>query len=125
MRKMDNSLAAGRRLALRVVLVQAVVAVVAGLAFLVRDVPSAIAAFVGGLLVVIGTAVMALRVFAPALAGGGAMMMRFASGTLLKWIVMLVGLYLIFAYWKLPALPTFVGLVAALLVNLAALKFER
>lgn len=125
MLNVDNSLAAGRRLAIQVVLVQTAVAAITGLAFLVRNVPSAIGAFAGGLLVAAGTAVLALRVFAPALAGPGTTVMRFAVGTLLKWVVMLGGLYLILAYWRLPALPAFVGLVAALLVNLVALKFER
>ncbi|HEX7370511.1 MAG TPA: ATP synthase subunit I [Rhodanobacteraceae bacterium] len=122
---MDNSLAAGRRLAMKVILVQTAVAVIAGLAFLVQGVPSAIAALAGGLLMVVGTAILALRVFAPALAGSGAMLMRFVSGTLLKWVVVLVGLYLIFAVWKLPPVPAFIGVAATLMVNLAALKFER
>ncbi len=125
MLNVDNSLAAGRRLAIQVVLVQAAVAAVAGLAFLVRNVPSAIGALAGGLVVAAGTAVLALRVFAPALAGPGTTVMRFAVGTLLKWVVMLGGFYLILAYWRLPALPAFVGLVGALLVNWVALKFER
>jgi hypothetical protein len=30
----------------------------------------------------------------------------------------IVGFYLILAYWKLPALPALAGLVAALLANL-------
>lgn len=104
---------------------QLAVAVVAGLAFSLRGAPSAIGAFAGGILAAIGTTVLALRVFMPALAGGGTMALRFATGTLLKWIVVLVGLYLIFAYWKLPAVPALVGFGAALVVNLAALKFER
>lgn len=123
--EVDNSLAAGRRLAVRVVLMQVAAAVVAGLGFLVQGTASAIAALAGGLVVAIGTSVLALRVFAPALAGPGVTVVRFAVGTLLKWLVVLVGLYLIFAYWKLPPLPAFIGVVAALLVNLVALKFER
>lgn len=122
---MDNSLAAGRRLALQVVLTQAVVAVIAGLAFLVQGVHAAVAALAGGLLVVLGTGLLALRVFAPGLAGPGSMLARFALGTLLKWIVVIVGFYLILAYWKLPALPALVGLVAAVLVNLLVLGLKR
>ncbi len=122
---MDNSLAAGRRLALQVVLAQAAVAVIAGLAFLVQGVQAAVAALAGGLLVAAGTGLLALRVFAPALAGPGSMLARFAFGTLLKWIVVIVGFYLILAYWRLPALPALIGLVAAVLVNLAVLGFKR
>ncbi len=122
---MDNSLAAGRRLALQVVLAQAAVAVVAGLAFLVQGVHAAVAALAGGLLIVAGTCLLALRVFAPALAGPGSMLARFAVGTLLKWIVVIVGFYLILAYWRLPALPALIGLVAAVLVNLVVLGLKR
>ncbi|WIG56879.1 MAG: hypothetical protein OJF61_002667 [Rhodanobacteraceae bacterium] len=122
---MDNSLAAGRRLAMQVVLAQVAVAVIAGLAFLARGIPSAVGALAGGLVVAIGTALLALPVFAPALAGGGTMLARFAFGTLLKWIVVIVGFYLILAYWRLPALPALIGLVAALLVNLVVLGIKR
>ena len=112
----DNSLAAGRRLATQVVLIQAAVAVCAGLAFLIQGVPSALGAFAGGLLVVVGTGLLALRVFAQALAGPGAMVARFALGTLLKWIVVIAGFYLIVAYLKLPPLPAVIGLTAALVI---------
>lgn len=122
---MDNSLAASRRLALQVVLGQAVVAALAGLGFLVQGVHAAVAALAGGLLVTAGTGLLALRVFAPALAGPGSMLARFALGTLLKWIVVIVGFYLILGYWKLPALPALVGLVAAVLVNLVVLGLKR
>ena len=122
---MDNSLAAGRRLALQVVLAQAVVAAIAGLGFLVQGVPAALAALAAGLLVATGTGLLALRVFAPALAGPGSMLARFALGTLLKWIVVIVGFYLILGVWKLPALPALVGLVAAVLVNLVVLGLKR
>lgn len=122
---MDNSLAAGRRLAVQVVLAQVAVAVIAGLAFLARGVPAAVGALAGGLVVAIGTALLALPVFASALAGGGTMLARFAFGTLLKWVVVIVGFYLILAYWRLPALPALIGLVAALLVNLVILGIKR
>lgn len=122
---MDNSLTAGRRLAKQVILLQLAVALVAGLGFLLRGTPAAIGAFAGGLVVAIGTGLLALPVFAPTLAGPGKMLARFAFGTLLKWIVVIVGFYLIIAYWRLPAIAALVGLVAALLVNLAVLGFKR
>lgn len=122
---MDNSLAAGRRLAKQVIAAQVAVAIVAGLGFLLRGAPAAIAALAAGLVVALGTAVLALPVFVPALAGPGATVARFAVGTLLKWIVVIVGLYLIIAYWRLPPVAALVGLVAALLVNLVMLGFKR
>ncbi|TAN05656.1 MAG: hypothetical protein EPN38_10880 [Rhodanobacteraceae bacterium] len=122
---MDNSLAAGRRLALQVILVQGAVAVVAGCGFLLRGVAAAGSAFAAAFAVAIGTSLLALPVFAPGLAGPGATMARFAVGTLLKWVAVIGGLYLIIAYWRLPAVPALVGLIAALLVNLALLGFKR
>ncbi len=103
---------------------QTAVAVVAGLGFLIRDVPSAVGALAGGLLVAVGTGVLALRVFAPALAGAGVTLARFAVGTLLKWVVVLGGLYVFFAWWRLPALPVVVGLAAAALVNLVMFRVK-
>lgn len=122
---MDNSLAGGRRLATKVILAQAGVAVIVGLAFLARDVSSAVGALAGGLVATVGTGMLALRVFARVASGPTAMLARFAIGTLLKWIVVIVGLYLVLVVWKLPALSTIVGLIATLAVNLVALKFER
>lgn len=117
---MDNSLAANRRLALQVIGAQAAVAVAAALAcwWWRGSAAAAVGALAGGLVVALGTAVMALRVFAPALAGPGATLARLAVGTLLKWIVVIVGFYLILVYWRLPAVPALIGLVAALLVNI-------
>lgn len=100
-------------------------AVLAGLGFWLRGAASAVAGFAGGILVALGTCLLALPVFAPALAGPGRTLARFAFGTLLKWIVVIVGFYLIVAVWRLPGLPALVGLVAALLVNLAMLGFKR
>ncbi|HET7930783.1 MAG TPA: ATP synthase subunit I [Rhodanobacteraceae bacterium] len=122
---MDNSLAAGRRLAVQVILVQLAVALVVGLGFLLRGVPSAVAAFAAGFVVAIGTCLLALPVFVPALAGPGATVARFAVGSLMKWIVVIAGLYLIIGYWRLPAVPALVGLVATVLVNLGMLGFKR
>jgi ATP synthase protein I len=121
----DNSLAAARRLAIQVILVQVAVAIVVGLGFLLRGVPAAIGAFAAGFVVALGTCLLALPVFAPALAGPGATVARFAVGTLMKWVVVIAGLYLIIAYWRLPAVPALVGLIAALLVNLGMLGFKR
>lgn len=122
---MENSLPANRRLAKQVVLLQVAAASAAGLAFLLQSGVSALAALAAGLLVAVGTGLMALRLFGQALAGPGATAARLVVGMLLKWIVVIVGLYLILVYWRLPAIPALVGLVAALLVNLVVLGFKR
>lgn len=108
-----------------VVAAQTVATTLAGLAFLAQGLPAAVAAWCGGALVVIGTALLALRVFAPPLAAGSTTLRRFAVGLLLKWMVVLSGFYLILVQLRLPPLPALTGFGAALLTNFLALKFER
>lgn len=121
---MDNSLAAGRRLAFQVVLAQAAAAVVVGLLFLARGEASALGAFGGSGVVALGTALLALRVFRPPLARGAVTMRRFALGTLLKWVVVLGGLFLILVRVRLPPVPVLVGAGAAMAVNWLVLRFD-
>ena len=121
---MDNSLAAGRRLASHVVLAQTAAAIIVGLLFLIGGRASAVAALGGGLALAIGNAVLALRVFRPSLAGGGVTLRRFALGTLLKWLVVLGGLFLILVRMRLPLLPALVGVGVATVVNWLALRFD-
>ncbi|MGH9646934.1 MAG: ATP synthase subunit I [Bryobacteraceae bacterium] len=120
-----NSIAAGRRLAVHVVAAQTGATIIAGLLFLWQGIASAAGAWCGGALVVIGTGLLALRVFAPPLAPGSATLRRFAVGMLLKWVVMLGGFYLVLVRLRLPPLPALAGFGAALLINFLALKFER
>lgn len=121
---MYNSLAAGRRLAIQVVLAQAATAIIVGLLFLVRGAASALGAFGGGGMVAIGTALLAIRVFKPPLARGAVTMRRFALGTLLKWLVVLGGLFLILVRLRLPPVPVVVGAGAAMMVNWLVLRFD-
>lgn len=106
------------------VLAQAVAAVIVGLLFLVAGMASAAAACGGGLAVAAGNALLALRVFRPPLASGSITARRFALGTLLKWLVVLGGLFLILVRLRLPPLPALVGAMAATLVNWLALRFD-
>jgi len=121
---LDNSLAAGRRLAVQVVLAQVAAAIIVGLLFLVRGAGSALAAFGGGGVVAIGTALLALRVFRPSLARGAVTMRRFALGMLLKWLVVLGGLFLILVRLRLPLVPVLAGAGAAMAVNWLVLRFD-
>lgn len=119
---MDNSLAANRRLAVQLVAAQATLPLAVALVLLPwQGAAAAVAAVAGGWVIALGSALLALPVFAPALAGAGTTLARFAVGTLLKWAVVLVGFYVILAHWKLPAVPALAGLVAALLANFAML----
>jgi ATP synthase protein I len=118
-----NSLASGRRLALRIILLQLAVAAIVGLAFLTQGRRDALAAAAGAAAVALGTALLAWRTFA-GLGGGGMTMGRLLAGMVLKWIAILGGLVAILGQWKLPPLAAITGLVAAYAINLLAFRFK-
>lgn len=121
---MDNSLAANRRLAVQVVLAQAAAAILIGLPFLAGGEVSALGALGGALVVTAGTGVLAFRVFAPPVAPANVMLLRFALGTLVKWLVVLGGLFVMLAHLRMPLLPVLAGVGAAMLVNWLVLRFN-
>lgn len=118
-----NTLAAGRRLAARLVVVQLGIALLVGLIFMLQGRQAAFAAAAGATLVALGTALLASR----ALVRGGAVVVltRVLMGTVLKWLVVIGGLYLLLARWHLPPLPALVGVILALAANLMALRFKE
>ena len=120
---MDNSLAAGRRLATTVILVQAMAALLVGALCLAKGTDWALAALGGGLVTVVGSALLALRVFRPQLARGAVTLQRFALGILLKWLVVLGGLFVLLVRLRLPLVPVLLGAGAAVAVNWLALRF--
>ena len=111
---MFNSLTANRRLAFRMVAVQAAVALLVALGFLFQDAKAALAAGTGGLAVASGSLLLAWRSMLGAAASAGLALARIVSGLVLKWVVVLGALYLSFAQWNLPPLPLLCGLVAAM-----------
>ena len=120
---MLNNLASGRRLALRIVLLQFVVAVLAGLAFLALGRREAVSAAAGAVLVALGTAAMSARMFSN-IGGAGLALGRLLTGMFLKWIVIVGGLVMILFQFKLPPLAAVTGLVAAYAVYLLAFRFK-
>lgn len=72
----------------------------------------------------LGNAVLAARMFSLHSPGAALAFTRFIAGTALKWLVVLGGLYLLLGRWQLPPVPVLAGFVAALLVNLMALRFQ-
>ena len=120
---MLNSLASGRRLALRIVMLQLVAAAIVGLAFLTQGFRDAIAGAAGAALVAQGTALLAARTFA-GLGGGGMTMGRMVSGMVLKWMAIAGGLVVILGQYKLPPLAAITGLVAAYAINLVPFRFK-
>ncbi|MEO7199719.1 MAG: ATP synthase subunit I [Dokdonella sp.] len=122
---MRNSIAAGRRIATRLVLTQGAVALLLALLFSVSSLSAAMGAFAGSSLIMLGTALLAARAFAPDTRRGGTALTRMVAGLLLKWVIVLGGLFLLLVHWRLPPGPVVIGLVAALLVNLMALRFNN
>lgn len=120
---MLNSLASGRRLALRIVLLQLAVALMIGLAFLALGRREALSGAAGGAVVALGTALLSTRFFS-GLDGAGMALTRLLTGMILKWVVIVGGLVVILFQYKLPPLAAITGLVVAYAVYLLAFRFK-
>jgi ATP synthase protein I len=118
---MQNSIAAGRRLALRVVGAQLIATIIVAAGFLLKGWQFGAGVLCGGLSVVVGTGILALRVFAAAPAAAGVVLARFIVGNLLKWGVIALGLYVAMVTIALPPFAVMAGLIAALLPQLLGL----
>jgi ATP synthase protein I len=116
-------MAAGRRLARRILVVQTAVIAAIALALLVFGWQHALGAALGGLAVAAGGALMAWRTFA-GVTGAGPTLMRLAGGVALKWLVILLVLYIALAKLALDPLAVLGGVLAALAINLLALTFK-
>jgi F0F1-type ATP synthase assembly protein I len=111
---MSNVLVRGKRLVVRVVLLQTGCAVLVASLFLVFKGQSAgLAAFVGGMIVAVGSAVFGWRMFKPGIAGGATLSTAMYAGVVLKWLWFGVALYVAFARLKLEPAPLLIGLAAA------------
>ena len=113
---MQNSIAAGRRLAVRVVALQIAATALVALGFLLQGWQAGLAACCGGGAAALGTGVLALRLFGAGPAPAGVVLWRLIVGNLLKWGVILLGLWLALVKAALPGLPVIAGLAAAVLV---------
>jgi ATP synthase protein I len=118
---MQNSIAAGRRLALRVVGAQTLVTILIAAGFLFQGWQSSVGVLSGGFTVTLATGILALRVFAAPPAAAGVVMARFIVGNLLKWGVIALGLYVAMVKVGLPGFAVTIGVVAALLPQMLGL----
>jgi ATP synthase protein I len=110
---------------LRIMLLQLAVAALACLVFLTlgrRD--EAMAATAGAVVVALGTALLSARFFSGLSSSAGMALGRLLTGMLLKWIVIVGGLFMILFQFKLPPLAAITGLVAAYAVYLVAFRFK-
>ena len=121
---MFNSLTANRRLAFRTVAVQAAVATLVALAFLLQDGQAALAAAIGGGAVALGSLVLAWRSMVGPAYSAGLALARIVSGLLLKWFVVLGALYLSLARLGLPPLPLLAGLVVTMAASFLTLRLK-
>ena len=115
-----DPLSAGRRLASRTIAWQSVAAVLVAAAFIVESTPAALAAAMGGLAVVAGSAVSALIALGGGVQPAGMAMGRLLAGLMLKWFVVLAILGFGLAGLRLTPLPMLVGVLAATLALVLA-----
>ena len=114
-----NSLAANRRLAYRMVIVQAVVAMLVALAFFAaQGTKAALAAAIGGGAVALGSLALAWRSLPSTPKSAGWSISRMVSGLMVKWFVVLGVLYVAMAKLAMPPLPLVVGLAATAMAAL-------
>lgn len=118
---MQNSIAAGRRLAFRVVCAQLGVTALVAAGFLFGGWRSGLGALCGGGVIALATATLAIRMFAAGPASAALVFARLIVGNLLKWGVVALGLYLTMVKAGLPGLPVMCGVVAALAPQLLGL----
>jgi ATP synthase protein I len=119
---MQNSIAAGRRLAIRVVCAQFGVTALVAAGFLLQGWRAGLAVLTGGTVIALGTALLALRLFAGAPVSAGTVLARLVVGSVLKWGVIALGLYLALVKAGLTGLPVVIGVIAALVPQLLGLQ---
>jgi ATP synthase protein I len=119
-----NSIHQSRRLAWRIVAWQFATAIVTAAFWLIAGQREALAAFLGGGLVALGSMIFALRFFPRRQPDAGVVLTRLVVSTALKWFVVIGGLGIVLGRLQMAPLPVLTGLVAALLVNLVSLRFS-
>lgn len=117
---MLNSVAAGRRLARFTVGFQAIATAATALACLLLGSTSAAGALAGGGAMTVGSALAAWRVFGRDVVGPGTALGRLIGATALKWMLVIVGLFLALRVWRLPPGPVLAGVTVAALAWLPA-----
>lgn len=120
---MLNSVAARRRLARRTVGFQAIATAATALICLFQSSAAATGALAGGAALTLGSAFAAWRALGGGVVGPGVALGRLIGATALKWMLVVVGLYLALGVWRLPAGPVFAGAAVAALAWLPAAVF--
>lgn len=116
---MQNHPSSGRHLAAWVLLSQVAATALIALAWLAGGPRDALAALAGGLVATVASALFALRYLGGSGVTAGTVLARLFAGTLLKWLVMIGGLYVLLGRLAWPALPVVTGFGAAVVAQVA------
>lgn len=95
------------------------------LLFLAQGTRPATGALAGGLLVTVGTMLLAARMFRSEAISGPMAFWGLLLGTLLRWILLAGGLISLLGVWRLPPMAVITGFTAALLMHVAGLRFKQ
>jgi ATP synthase protein I len=118
-----NSVAAGRSAALRAVAYQMAAVVLVALAFLLMGGAASLAAFLGGITVVLGSALAANIALGGGVVTARSAFSRLMLGTALKWLVVITIFAIASGVWRMAPLPMLAGLAVALIAHPLALNF--
>lgn len=118
---MLTSVAAGRRLAQRAIVWQAVAVALVALALLVLGVPWSLGALAGGGAVAAGGWLSSVIALGGGVNPAAGALARMLVGVLAKWAVVLVVLALAVGVGGLPPVAALVGVVAALVMQMLAM----
>jgi F0F1-type ATP synthase assembly protein I len=111
---MNDSIGNGKRLVMRVVILQiACAAIAAGVFWLVKGAAAAQAALTGGLIAAIGSAVFGWRMFLPGIAPAVVLHRAMFAAESMKWLWYVLALWLALTRLKSMPLPLMAGLIFA------------
>jgi ATP synthase protein I len=111
---MNNVLGVGKRLVMRVVLLQVgCAAAVAVLFWVWQGREAAWSGLTGGLIVAAGSGLFGWRMFAPGIAPAAVLRRALIAAEALKWFWYVLAVWAALACFKLPPLPLMTGLVIA------------
>ncbi len=111
---MNEVLGAGKRLVMRVVLLQAGCATTVAILFgMLQGATAAWSGLMGGLIAAVGTGVFGWRLFAPGIAPAPVLRRALFAAESLKWFWYVLAVWLALTRLRLPPLPLLAGLVFA------------
>lgn len=121
---MLNSVAAGRRAALRATAYQMVAVALVASIFLVSGWPASLAVLLGGAGVVLGSALAANVALGGGVVTARSALLKLVLGTGLKWVVVITIFALASGVGRMAPLPLLAGLAVALVAHPLVLNFS-